>query len=1222
MIKMIKKTKSQFNYIALILIFVLGLSSSHAQLKISPKDNFEATGFTKVGKGVCFVNDGTLISRDAYASFGNTDWKNYHVSFEAKVPSSEELVQIWASFREQGRNERYIVGIKGGLQNDIEIGRMGLMGDDAFLGIRNLDFSPALDTWYKISIEVCKNRIRVFLNDEGKPRIDVIDENAHLLPSGKIGLGGSWIQTEFRNLEVKELPENYLDGIAVDEYNYYSTKEEKKIQRKKERGLYKPIVVSNINATRTEISLDGNWLFKPAHEIENNDAAFSATADDKDWHILEVPNFWNPSRIWLHGETFMEQNFPKGVSDTYYQKETDRCENYTFDYKQTKIGWYRQWMELPETIHGKHLELSFDAVSKVAEVYVNGKKAGSHIGMFGEFIVDITKLAKPGKNLVAVKVMLDYVKDIENANNIATIAVTVEVTNQMLKDLPHGFFRGNPSGIWQPVKLVITEPIKIEDVYIKPSLTGADFQVTIKNYNSKKTKFNINTNILDHKTNNLLASETSLSKLELNAGEEKVFLFKIDGLQPKLWTPTTPHLYDFNFTVSENKTNAIFDTESIVSGFRTFETRGDFFYLNDNQYWLRAANHTPHALGINDEALANKTMQLYHDGNIAVTRSHTIPYSKVWLDAADKNGVGVSFEGTWPWLMIGVGENSIPKEELLNIWKQEWLDLMKKYRNHPSLFYWTINNEMNFTHNKDDVKRIETKMGIVSDVVKDMRALDPTRPICFDSGYTRQQVEHDHDDAFFETFDDGDIDDGHNYSGWYHSSLFDNFSGKQFMERKTEGRPLISQEWSTGYPNTETGHHTRSYLWQHQNTQTHVGNQAYPFGDPKYSLENNAFLSSELAEAVRRSHDKLAGLHNFSSITWFRNVYDAQRVEPYPTYYRMKNALNPVLVSAELWGRHFYTEEKLPTRFCIVNDKVDGTALGPSTLIWEITYKDGRVVGTGNYQIPEVVHYSRHWLTPEIMIPDSFKGDRLDGKLKLSLVQHGKEVSRNEYDLVFAKKSYVKSEDLKSKKIAIVDFSGKTKPVLDLLDITYSEMPDISRMFKQKANLYIISGIETISNLTENEQRLITDKLHKGAKIFMLNTGKKVTDIFPDHISNYLEKTLETAHIDIPESDIFNDIKFMDFRYFNNNKSEKPLVYNGLMQVYKKDNITSLVSGCEHKYARGSDQRAQLSTMKGFPMISIENGGKVVLSEMRLDKGLYDPVAAKILSNIIMDLIE
>jgi len=358
---------------------------------------------------------------------------------------------------------------------------MGLMGTDAFLGIRSLDFDVALDEWYKMTIEVCKNRIRVFLNDETKPRIDVIDEKADLLPSGKIALGGSWIKTEFRNLEVTELPENYLDDVEVDEYSYYLTSEEKEVKRKEERKNYESVVVSNLNPVRTEVSLDGNWLFKPGHEIENRKKAVSADTQDQDWHIMNVPNFWNPSRIWLHGEIFGKQNFPKGVSDTYYQKETDRCANYTFDYQKTKVGWYRHWIELPESIDGKHLDLSFDAVSKVSEVYVNGIKAGGHVGMFRTFTVDVTELVKPGKNVIAVKVSRDFVKDIENADEIATIAVTVEVTNQMLKDLPHGFFRGNPAGIWQPVKLVITEPVKIEDVYIKPHLTGAEFEVTVKN---------------------------------------------------------------------------------------------------------------------------------------------------------------------------------------------------------------------------------------------------------------------------------------------------------------------------------------------------------------------------------------------------------------------------------------------------------------------------------------------------------------------------------------------------------------------------------------------------------------------------------------------------------------------------------------------------------------------------------------------------------------------
>ena len=58
-------------------------------------------------------------------------------------------------------------------------------------------------------------------------------------------------------------------------------------------------------------------------------------------------------------------------------------------------------------VKGKQLTLSFDAVSQMAEVYINGESAGSNIGMFGDFQVDATRFLRPGRNLIAVKVTRD-----------------------------------------------------------------------------------------------------------------------------------------------------------------------------------------------------------------------------------------------------------------------------------------------------------------------------------------------------------------------------------------------------------------------------------------------------------------------------------------------------------------------------------------------------------------------------------------------------------------------------------------------------------------------------------------------------------------------------------------------------------------------------------------------------------------------------------------------
>ena len=58
--------------------------------------------------------------------------------------------------------------------------------------------------------------------------------------------------------------------------------------------------------------------------------------------------------------------------------------------------------------------------------------------------------------------------------------------NVLLKEIPHGFYGDEPAGIWQPVKLSITDPTKVEDVFIKPTLNGATFDVTLKNYDNKQ----------------------------------------------------------------------------------------------------------------------------------------------------------------------------------------------------------------------------------------------------------------------------------------------------------------------------------------------------------------------------------------------------------------------------------------------------------------------------------------------------------------------------------------------------------------------------------------------------------------------------------------------------------------------------------------------------------------------------------------------------------------
>ncbi|WP_316828794.1 glycoside hydrolase family 2 TIM barrel-domain containing protein [Pedobacter miscanthi] len=1200
----------QLNLTLTILFCLFPFISLHAQNSIN--EGFEtAHKLETTGSGTAKIEKGVLKTKAIDVAFGDATASDYEVSFKARTPQNEKQVQIWAGFRASSRNDKYIIGLRGGIQNDLYLARLGYMGTDDHLALRHLDFNLIPGQWYNLRIQVVGNRIKVFLDNKTLPLIDVKDPYTEFSPNGKVILGGSWLANEFDDLSIKPLPADAFKNDKVQEFAApLINKSQKRIQ---ERSAYKSVKLNVLSKGRTNLSLTGKWLFAPGYEISDAQKAISPENNDENWHVMTVPQFWNPNREWLHGEKYNTAS--KGVADNHYQKEIERCEAYTFDYKKTDVGYYRQWIELPADVAGKNLELDFDAVSKVGEVFINGKKANeAHIGMFGAFKVEGTGLFKPGKNLIVVKVSRDFVKDIKDADKITDVAVTVPITNKMIKDLAHGFYNDDPAGIWQPVSLVISDPLKITDVFIKPNLTGADIEVTVKNNTAKNSVFNLSTSIVENKDLRALFSGDALKDQSLHAGEEKVFKYNITGLKPKLWSPATPNIYNFSFIIAKNKQET--DRLTIESGFRTFTAKGDYFYLNNKPYWLRGGNHTPMSLAPNDTLLANAFSKLMHEGNIAITRTHTAPYSEVWMNASDHQGVGVSYEGGWPWLMIN---SSMPDAKLIDLWKNEFFDLIKKYRNHPSLLFWTVNNEMKFYDNDPDLERAKLKMKIISDVVKKMREIDPTRPISFDSNYTRKEKKFGKD--FYTNIDDGDIDDQHWYLNWYHGSVFSEFNGEWQQRFKNPGRPLISQEFSTGYP-SETGHPTRFYTYVHQNPSSLVGNYAYEYADPKYFLEAQSFITRESAEAVRRTNDKAAGILHFAALTWFSNIEDAKLLKPERTYYQMKKALQPVLVSAELWGRHFYAGATLPVRFYLVNDSEDGNAIAQSTIQWSIEDQNGKVLKEGKETVPPVDYYGRKWIAPKISLPENLSSAKTAAKLVIKLIEKGKEISANDYEITIADKNYISATGLNGKKIVLLDQSGKIAPLAANSGINVIAVASFDAAVKQKPDVLILSGMDSV-NTSAATAAAIRNFVKDGGKLLLFNSGSLASVIFPEQIRSMVKEQGEIVSMEIPESNVFKGIEPMELRYFNNNERQNPTVSAGAYRINRNSGVEALAAFTKvHGYLEGNiyQRTKSLDAIRGFPIVKITDKGTAILSEMLLSKGNTDPIAAKLFVNMVEEL--
>lgn len=119
----------------------------------------------------------------------------------------------------------------------------------------------------------------------------------------------------------------------------------------------------------SDMPLSESWLFKiDTSNVGLKEEWYSTTFEKKNWESVSVPNYW------------------------------DRYNLGTYD----GIGWFATSFVLQDT--AEPMALFFGGVDDDADVWVNGVKAGSHVGYSEVFFFDITKLMRSGRNEVVVRV--------------------------------------------------------------------------------------------------------------------------------------------------------------------------------------------------------------------------------------------------------------------------------------------------------------------------------------------------------------------------------------------------------------------------------------------------------------------------------------------------------------------------------------------------------------------------------------------------------------------------------------------------------------------------------------------------------------------------------------------------------------------------------------------------------------------------------------------------
>lgn len=997
---------------------------------------------------------------------------------------------------------------------------------------------------------------------------------------------------------------------------------EKAARRKTQRAAYRAIKVPAIGNGRSEVSLDGDWLFLPDYEFKKTESPELPGADDSQWHVMNVPDLWSPYAAWLFGETFPDMPYDKGASDSYYEYRHARVEAFTFDWEKTRSAWYRKHVELPSIPEGKRFELCFDAIAKVSHIFVNGNFVGKNYGMFGEIKLDVTEYLKPGSNVIAVKVDQERMDD-EGLDDeeVIGVAISVELTRKMLSALPYGMTRQDWRGIWQPTRLVITDEARITDLFVKPRLDGADVDVTLKNSGGKAVKLAPELTVTSEADGSTLVQKTA-KPIRIGAGETKMVTVSFQGLEPRLWSPDDPQLY--RFEVNLKSAEGSVDALSVVSGFKTFETKGNRFYLNGKPYALRGANHCPNILAPNDGALADRFMKIMRENNLNSTRFHAVPGTKPWMEAADRNGVLVSYEGTWPWLLHAKGP--IPPQESIDIWQEEFARIIKKYRNHPSLALWTVNNEMKFhifhRHTPPENRTPEynadvlTRWKQVSKAVKMIRSIDPTHPIVADSCYARGYSWTADQSPEELGIDDGDVDDIHEYINWYHQSFFHLFDQDDPVGLPT--RPYIGQEMSTGYYNGDSGHPVRAYLFAHQTPQSWVGQWAYEHRDPTIFMTRHAMLTKELAEYFRRERrDDWAGTLIFGLVTWFKNQWLADGITPYPVVSdSLRHAMSPVLVSARLTGRNVFAGESFTVPVSIVNDAEDGKALAGGKLKWWFAV-DGKTLSKGQLATPPVDYYANHKIDLKLQAPAKVPGGRADAQLCFELVVGGKVVSRNHYAMRIGEKSWA-TAPVKSGKgqVVVLNASDAAKRLFQSLELNAKHVASLNGINLGKDDRLVVVGRLSGKEIDQLNTILATGK----GRILWIHPEGQAAQVFPDQIKAYRKQAGEVVTMLKEESPVFDGIEIGDLAWMGGPEvNGVPISSRGGYQVnWKARGLSVLAEEMQaHGYLKTPEDKLKYWVA---PLLEINPAGTtpVVLSEMAVETALTDPIALRLWVNLLL----
>jgi beta-galactosidase/beta-glucuronidase len=435
--------------------------------------------------------------------------------------------------------------------------------------------------------------------------------------------------------------------------------------------------------------------------------------------------------------------------------------------------WYRREVDIPAAWAGKKVLLHFQACDYDTTVWVNGEMLVRHRGGWAPFSGDMSKFAAAGEKATIVVRARDNTR-----NNQAG-------GKQSDRFEKYSCLYTRTTGIWQTVWMEPVAQVHLKRPRITPDLARRTFRIDqpLSN-NPKGFKFRATVSW----EGNGLDSATVAADLDFAPSVE----LTIPESQLHLWGPGKGNLYDIELELLDADGNVV-DRAMSYAGMRSTSIDGKAVKINGKAVFQRQVlDQGYYRDGIltapSEQALIDD-IELSFKAGFNSARLHQKVFEERFLYHCDRLGYLVWGEfGDW-----GIDRNDPPAVMIT-----EWLEVLERDYNHPSIIGWCGLNETHWPMAEGIQKLDDVTRGIFLAA----KAMDLTRPVLDASGYAHRVPETDVYDSHDYQQDPEKF--AANHTGMGEDKPFINDFGDGVLNLPYEGQPYFVSEFGGIWWNPES----------------------------------------------------------------------------------------------------------------------------------------------------------------------------------------------------------------------------------------------------------------------------------------------------------------------------------------------------------------------------------------------------------------------------------